>query len=143
MSFLHNGRLVTDAIIANLVAASMRVGDGEKPVAGGWTGAPGQSAFAGYVVVHPLPGGITDGSLDEPDADGYPIYQMSTFGATRAQCEAIADAVRDVMLDEPLVLASRKVMQVRIDMLGGARRDDAIQPPEWHGVDRYRIVTTP
>lgn len=143
MSSVHGGRLVTDAIIANLTAASLRVGDGVKPASGGWAGTPGQSAYNGYVVVHPLPGGITDGSLDAPDADGYPIYQMSTYGATRAQCEAIADSVRDVMLSEPLVLSSRKVMQVRIDMLGGSRRDDAIQPPEWHGVDRYRIITTP
>jgi hypothetical protein len=143
VSELHKGRLVTDAILANLTAANIVHGDGVKPAGGGWSGTPGSSTFVGYVVVHPLAGGITDGSLEEPDADAYPIYQMSCYGATRAQCEAVADLVRDVMLGDPLTISGRSVMQVRVDMLGGARRDDELQPPEWFGFDRYRIVTTP
>jgi len=34
-------------------------------------------------------------------------------------------------------------MYVDVDMLGGSRREDEVQPPEWVAVDRFRIYTTP
>lgn len=141
---LHVARLLTDAIIANLTDHGLVVGDGERPKTGaGWAATPGQSAFRGYVVVHSLAGGITDGTIEDPDDDAFPIYQLSTYGTTRAQCELLSDTCRDVMLGVPITLDGRTVAQVRVDMLGGARRDDAIQPPIWQGVERYRIVSTP
>lgn len=144
MSDLHIGRLVTNSIVANLREADLVTGDGEKPATGaGWSGTPGLSTYLGYVVVHPLSGGITDGPLDGADDDAFPIYQLSTYGATREQCENISDLCRTVMLGTPIVVAGRSVAQVRIDMLGGSRRVDDVQPAEWQGVERYRVVTTP
>ena len=139
----YSGRLLTDAIILTLATAGLEVGDGEAPEGVGWQTIAGQSQFFGYVVVHPIPGGVLDGTIDAPDADAWPIYQCSSYGANRAQCEFVADEARDVLLSTPITLSARTVAQVRVDMLGGARREDDIQPPIWQGVDRYRIFTTP
>lgn len=142
MTDVHTGRVVTDAIIANLTAAGMRVGDGIEPTGGGWTGAAGQSTFNGYVVVHPLPGGDVDGTIVASFADAAPLYQLSTFGASRGQAEFLADQARAVMLTAAITLSGRKVAQMRIDMLGGSARVDGVQPPIWMGVERYRVQTT-
>ena len=140
----HSGRLLTNAIIENLQAEGLTVGDGERPATGaGWTGAAGQSDYQGYLVVHPLSGGRTDGPIGALDEDAFPLYQLTAWGATRAQCENIADLSRSVMLEVPIVVEGRYVAHVRIDMLGGARRNDQVQPPEWQGVERYRVTTTP
>ena len=139
----HSARTVTDAIITLLEAAPLTVGDGVAPSAGGWSGVPGQSTFVGYVVVHPVSGGVLDGTIDAPNIDADPLYQLSTFGATREQCENIADLCRAEMVTKAaLTVAGRSVLQVDQDMLDGARRDDDIQPATWMGVGRYRIFTT-
>lgn len=140
-----SGRLLTDAIIAALTAAGLTVGDGEKPSAGGWSGPAGQSTFAPYVVVYPLVGGSTSGTIAAPDADATPLYQLTSVGGTRAQAEWAADKARTVMLSTSWWgdADGRKVIQVRVDMLGGARRDDLDQPPLWYSPDRYGVYTTP
>jgi len=140
---LHVARSTTDAVVYNLDAAELVVGDGEKPDAGGWQGSPGSSTFVGYVVVHPIPGGTTDGTLEAPEERAEALYQLSAVGATRQQAEFIADRTREVMLQWPLVIAGRVVDLVSTDTLGGAVRDDAGQPPLYQVADRYRITTEP
>lgn len=139
-------RLVTNAIIAMLEAASLVVGDGATPEAGaGWSGtaqAPG-STYIGYVVVHSMNGGTTDGPMDSPDADMTPLYQLSCYGATREQCELIADAAHAVMTANAFTIAGRKVMRVIVDQLFGAMRIDEVQPSEYQSAGRYRLMTTP
>lgn len=138
-----SGRVLTDAIIAALAAAPCDVGDGEKPTGAGWQGVPDQSQFAPYLVLHPVSGGTTDGTLAASDDDAASLYQLTAVGATREQAEWAADEGRDVMLGVAITVSGRSVAQVRVDMLGGARRDDTVQPSVWMAVDRYRVVSTP
>lgn len=140
----HRGSDVTAAIITRLEAAGWVVGDGEAPAAGGWSGTPSASTFVPYVDVHPTPGGDTDGTIAAPNADAMPDYQLISVGATRAQAEIMGDEVREVMLASALSLpAGRAAIHMRIDMLGGAIRDDSVQPAVWIVSDRYRIFTVP
>ncbi len=142
-STLHRGSDVTAAIIYRLESAGFLVGDGEKPDGGGWQGSPGASTFAGYVNVHPTPGGPTTGTLTAPRADALPDYQLISVGATRRQAENIGDEVREAMLQGPFVIPDRTVAQVRIDMLGGCTRDDQVQPALFYVSDRYRLLVVP
>ena len=139
----HDDRAVTAAIITVLTAAGLTVGDGKKPDGGGWQGVEGQSVFTPYVVVEPVAGGVTDGSLDDPDEDASPIYLLWAWGRDREQCQWAQAAARTAIKTTPLAIAGRSVIRVRIDTLGGARRIDTIQPPLWQSDERYRIDTTP
>lgn len=134
---------VTDAIIYRLESAGFVVGDGEKPDGVGWQGPPGASTFRGYVNVHPTPGGATDGTLTASTADALPDYSLISVGATRSQAEHIGDEVREAMFQGPLTVAGRVVAQLRLDMLGGAIRDDMVQPALFYVSDRYRLLTVP
>lgn len=140
---VHNGRSVSDAVIAALLADGLLVGDGEKPDGGGWQGTPGQSTFNKYVTVHPLLGGIVDGTIGDVHADAELVYQFTAVGSTRAMCEAVADHARLSILTSPLTIPDRTVMLVAIDLTGGARRDDTVQPAVWMSAERYRLFTTP
>lgn len=139
----YRARPVTEAIIAALTAAGLVVGDGEKPELGGWTGTPGESDFNGYVVVHPIGATEIDGTLDNPSDDVWPLHQLSSYGAVRAQCEQIADTARTVMLTVPIVVVGRHVGRYQIDFLGVAVRVDDVQPPIYMAPDRYTAYTTP
>lgn len=140
----YQARPLTDAVIAALTAEGLTVGDGEKPAtAAGWAGAPGMSVFREYVVVHPIGAAEIDGSNDDPDDDVWPIYQLSSFGAHRAQCEAIADKARVALLDADLVIPGRAVARMRIEFLGGSIRFDSPQPPIYMNADRFTAYTTP
>lgn len=141
MSQMHVGGAVTTALIDLLEDAGLLVGDGTAPATGGWTKNKGD--FQGYVVLHALPGGVTDGSIDSPDEHAEPVYQVSGHGATRAQAELVADTARAALLTDPLVVSGRTVAQVSIDMLGGCRRLDDLQPPQWQSVERYRVLLVP
>lgn len=148
MSVVHQGRLLTDAILAALAADDIIVGDNTKPpedqAVCGWDGTPGESDFIPYVVVWPLPGGVTSGTILHEHADAFPIYQITSIGATREQCEWLADKVR-VIAEQRSSWSppGRTVMQVRVDQFGGATPDHTAQPPVHMCPDRYRPITTP
>lgn len=139
----YRGRAVTESIIAALDTAGLNVGDGEKPAGAGWQGAPGESNFKGYVVVHPVGGFDIDGTLDQPSDDVWPMHQLSAFGATRAQCEEVADDAREAMLTIPLTVSGRTLGRYRIDLVGVVTRTDDVQPPIYMSPDRYTVYTTP
>ena len=143
MSEVHSARDLTNAVVALLTNAGYVVGDGQKAAAGGWAGAPGQSAFAPYVDVHPLQGGFVDGTIDSPDADVFPDYQMMSVGATREQAELLSDKVRTTLASAVFALTGRSVVRVRFDFPGGAVRDDDAQPPLFYTPDRFRFFTVP
>ena len=135
---------LTDAIIGVLEGVGLRVGDGKADDAWGWQRAEGQSHFLVYCVVHPLLGGVSKGSLEEPHGDAEVVYQVSCYGPTRSQAEAVASDV-DAALKQfpfPASISGLKVRYVDDDVLGGARRMDKIQPPVWQGVPRYRFYVT-
>lgn len=139
----HASRTITDAIISSLEGAGLLVGDAEAPAGHGWAGVPGGSEFRGYVVVYELSGGVTDGTIGEPDNDAEQVFQLTAVGATRDQCKWVADRARQVMLTAVLTIADRTVMRVAVDMLGGTIRDDDVQPPVFFSPDRYRVHSTP
>jgi len=143
MSVDHRGGDVTKAILYRLTSAGFLVGDGEKPDGSGWQGPEGASPFFPYVNVHPTPGGATNGTIAAPEADALPDYQLISIGATRAQAEHIGDEVREAMFQGPITVPGRSVAQLRLDMLGGAIRDDGVQPALWYVSDRYRLLTVP
>lgn len=136
-------REVTDALVGALVASGLLVGDGAEPDGAGWQGTPGQSAFAGYIVVHAISGGVSRGTIDDSHADPEFPIQLSCHGATRSQAQWLADAARPVVLAFRPTLTTAKVAHVEVDMEGGARRVDTIQPAQFQAVPRFRLYTTP
>lgn len=134
---------LTDAIVALLTGAGIPTGDGAQPDGTGWASIMGASSFAGYVVVHAIPGGPLDGPIGAPEDDASPIYQVSAYGATRSQCDQIADHARAVMLASSVAVTGRRVARMRLDFLGGATRFDEPQPPVWQNADRFQAITTP
>lgn len=139
----YSGNAVTSALLAKLTGAGLVVGDGVKPNDGGWQGAPGESAFVGYVVVHPLFASDIDGTLDDPSGDVWPIHQISAYGESRAQCETVADLARTALLSGAFVVAGRNTGPLIVEAFGGAIRFDDVQPPLWQSADRYRAFSTP
>lgn len=136
-------RAVTDALVAELVATGVAIGDGEQPSGTGWQGTPGQSSFVPYVVLHCISGGISRGTLDAAHADPEYVYQLSCHGATRAQAQFLADTTRPTVLGFRPALDGARVMFVDVDMEGGARRVDTVQPAQYQAVPRYRVYATP
>lgn len=141
---------LTAAVLAVLTNAGFTVGDGQAPATGaGWTDTPGASTFVPYVAVHAISGGYTGGTIAEPDADAGADYILMCVGASRAQVEAFTDRVRAVMLAASITLPnSRSVALMRLEMLGGAMRDDSsqrdsVKPILWFASDRYRLFTVP
>lgn len=143
MTTVYRSRAVTDAIITMLTVAGLVVGDGEKPDGGGWQGVDAQSNFIPYVVVHPIGAYEIDGPIGDTAADVWPLHQLTSYGATRSQCELAADRAREAMLTGALAVTGRRVLMVQPDLLGIVSRDDDVQPPIFSAPDRYEICTTP
>lgn len=136
----------TDALVTYLspLVAPALIGRGEKPPGAGWQGAPGQSVFVGYVVLHSIPGGQIDGTLGQPNRDGDLVEQASCHGATQQQAEQLGDVVQAALLGVPaLAIAGRAIRWVAPDVPPGAARQDPDQPSIWTSIGRYRIGTTP
>ena len=139
----YRGRAVTEAVITVLTAAGLSVGDGERPSGGGWQGTAGQSDFHGYVVVHPVGAFDIDGTIDQGSDDVWPLVQVTSYGAVRAQCEEIADDAREAMLTMPFTVSGRSLGRWRIDLVGVVARVDTEQPPIYMAPDRYTTYSTP
>jgi hypothetical protein len=126
---------------------SAPVGDGEKPpTASGWQGAPGQSEFVAYTVVHSIPGGALDGPLGDPHADSALIWQIDTYGATQLASETLGDLVLGALLvagRPPLVIAGRRVLSIALETPGGGARQDPDEPSIWRQMSLWNIATTP
>lgn len=134
---------LTAALIGHLEAAGMVVGDGQAPEAGGWSGTAGQSNYTAYCVVHPLLGGIVSGSIGDPHGDGEVVYQVSCYGPTRQSAEIVASNVDTAIKSLPYPsVVGMTIRYVDDDVLGGARRQDELQPPDWVAVPRYRFYVT-
>lgn len=134
---------LTTAVIDGLEAAGLLVGDGGEPAGAGWQGAAGQSDYNAYAAVHPLLGGIGHGSMGDPNGDHEIIYQVSCVANTRLGCEIVAGIVHETILALRPTLPAHTVRFVDDDVLGGARRDDDVQPPIWQSTPRYRFYLAP
>lgn len=141
-------RTQSAAMLAALEAADLLVGDGEEPAGSGWADGPGLSQFRPYAVLWGLPGGSTGGTLANPDEDAQTLYQVTCVGSTREQAELLGDRARVALTTPGAVVITdeddtRTIQAVRLDQLGGCRRDDDIQPVLWFTGDRYRVLSTP
>lgn len=121
------------------------VGDGIAPADVGWQGAPGQSPFQGYGVVHTIAGGALDGPMCSPSADADLLWQVNGMGGTQAHADTVMDTFSGLLLGPlpPLQIAGRALLWVRSDVFHGAARQDPDQPSIWWSYARYRIGTTP
>ena len=110
---------VTEALIDMVAAATGRpVGGAQLPF----------GADPPFAVVYPLPGGDTWGpDLVAPDAGAALLYQITSVAIFRADAEAHADLVRQVLLDRdpdggfvtPLVVAGLTVIDREHVAFGG------------------------
>lgn len=127
-------------------AAEVPVGHGVKPDGAGWVGAPGQSAFVGYGVLHALAGGRFDGSTEDPHAESMLLWQVNSYGATQLHAEEVADAFRVALLQHPLppiVVAGRTLVWITSEVPAGTAREDPDQPSIWWCFERFEIATVP
>lgn len=136
-------RVISDALVSEVESLGVVVGDGEAPAGSGWQGPPGESTFVPYVVVHFISGGIADGPLVGGHDDPQYVVQLSCHGATRAQAQYLADVTRPTVLAFRPIIDGARVMHVAVDMEGGSRRVDTVQPAQYQAVPRYRIYATP
>lgn len=138
----YKGADLTAAITAVLEATTLPVGEGVKPEGAGWQGTPGDSQFVTYVVVHPSPGGVFEGSLDEPYDDGQPDYVITAYAATQHGCQVAADLVYEALVTSEYAVTGRSVQLASPDVEGGVVRDDDVQPPVFYSPTRWRFYTT-
>lgn len=123
-----------------------KVGYGTKPSAGGWqtSGTPTSTTpFAGYAVLwvgQTTPG---EGTAADPSQDGRQGWQVSSFGSSAEQADAIRDRCRAVLLGSRLVLAGRAVSLSELSDSVNVTRDDDVTPPVYMAADRFTVNTYP
>jgi hypothetical protein len=121
----------TDAVIAALEGLELAVGDAIAP-----------DQDPPYVVVYPIPGGGSTGTLGAQHDDAILVYQVTCVGSSREQAEWLADKALE-LLEGSLSVDGRRVCNVDLDMHGGVQRDDQVTPPVFWSMPRFRITTTP
>lgn len=150
-------RFLSAFVIAEMATAAAEVnvtavGDAVHPDGNfGWDGQPGEpgSKFHPYVIVTPMQSSYSSGAIQGAQSDWRFPYSISSFGATRAQAEWLNDYLRDWLYAN----THRKtftaedgfkytIQNVRIDMIGGIVRSDAVDPPVYGQTDVYSIWIT-
>ncbi len=135
---LHRSRAFTGWVIDVLKAGGLTVGYAQAP--------PSFPAGAGYVVVYPIAGGTTDGTLNDPLDDAMPNVQVTASSFKPEQTQWLVDKVRGLLaVAVPASLPDgRRVVKVDFpfaDVTVG--RDDDVQPPRFWAPDRMEFWTTP
>ena len=125
-------RLATDGVRAKLATFGLNVGDGQAPA-----GAPP------YVVVYPIPGGYTTGTLADLDGDAALDFQVSCVGTTREQAQWLQNKTYGLLGVGTVTIAGRVVNRVSLTDPGGVFRDDTKSPPFYTAVPRFRVLSTP
>lgn len=143
MVTVYQSRPITDAVLASLNAGGILVGDGVKPVGGGWSGTAGASTFVPYIVLYSMPVGTIDGPLMDPQADVEARYSINAVGMSRKQTDTLADKARIVMLSTAVNVTGRTVLRIAWLTQVGIGRDDESDPPIWVAADRYAAMSTP
>lgn len=123
-------RTHTDGVIARLEALGLTVGDAVAP-----------DASPPYVVVYPIAGGGTSGTLAAPDDDAELIFQVTCVGVSREQAEWLADKALSLLTS--VTVTGRSVPRVSLDSFGGVVRDDTATPTLWTAFPRFRLYSTP
>lgn len=116
------------AVVAALEAAGLAVGDGVAPRVGAGSSDP---FVAPCVVVYMIPGGMIDGPLGDPDADGDGRFQLTSVGRLASEARWYADkALAAVSAPGAVVVPGRSIQRVRpMGTWGGVERDDSVPIP--------------
>lgn len=133
-------RPLTGLLLSTLdTALEQPVGDMVIPQGGGWSGVPNApgATFTPYVVLVTLTASRSTGPMGASQADWQMTYMVESFGASREQCEWMADHARsalDVLAKQQIVLGTDtyKVQQVRVDSIGAVNRV-AVTEPAFYG----------
>lgn len=123
------------AVIAELEAAGLAVGDGIRP---------DDVTEGRYTVFYMLPGPPPDGTLEDPDDDADLRFQLTHVGRVASEARYEADAAHEALTIAEISVEGRSVYRVR--KLGGSdgtRRDDDVTPPRFYDVAIYGLFTTP
>lgn len=146
MTATPSERLLALAVVAVLETelGAGKVGYGAKPAAGGWATNPPTSStsFTGYAVVWPGMSTAT-GPADHATFDAQQGFQVSCYGKSGDQADAIRDRCRDALLTAALTVAGRAVGPVDLADSSALTRDDSVSPPVFQAADRYQALTTP
>jgi hypothetical protein len=134
---LHSERVFIDWVIGILVAGGLTVGDGVAPQS--------VPTGSGYVVVYSIAGGVTTGTIDNPNEDASPTFQITSVSAEPRQCRWLVDRARELInAAVPVALDDgRKVIWINFPMASVTIiRDDDVQPPKWYAPDRIEVGTS-
>lgn len=123
---------ITDAVIARLATTGLDVVDGHLdgpvPAAGRW------------LTVQQTPGRWgDDGTLGDPHDSGFASFLVRAAGASRAEAEWVADQARASLLETPMTLSGRVVLQVELDVAGQHLTDTDTDPATHLSIDRWRV----
>lgn len=141
---------LTEALLAVLAATGKAVGDGVRPLGdAGWLGEPNSpgSTFRPYLVLATLSAASSSGSFGDPQSQWRVPYLVQSFGASRQQCEWMADTARAQLqelahADLDLGGVSWRVQQVWHESIGAISRIDVTDPPYWGQQDQATVWLT-
>jgi hypothetical protein len=126
-------RVATDGIRTKLATFGLTVGDGQAP----------PEVEPPYVVVYPIAGGSTTGTLADLDGDADLVYQVTCVGKTREQAQWLENKVMGLLGVGTVTITGRYVNRISLDGFGGIFRDDKTSPPLFMAVPRFRVLSTP
>lgn len=146
MTAVPGERLLALAVFAALEAelGAGKVGYGTKPSGGGWATTPptAATAFVGYAVVWPGQTTAT-GPVSSHFSDAAQGFQVSCYGKSGDQADAIRDRCRTKVLTTALAVSGRSVNLVELADSSPLSRDDGVSPPVFQAADRFIAYTTP
>ena len=103
-----------------------------------------------YIIIDSVSSPRYTGPLDDGEADSMDRISFACVGSTREQADLVRDGLREALTSAALdaqfitLSASRRTMEVILDIPRGVQRDDRGLPaPIFSGMDQYLISTTP
>ena len=147
---------ITLAVLTAAGATGKPIGDAEMPRGGiaGWQGQPNQDQtnFVPYTVITPLPVPQGNGPVSDTEADLVIPYAVTSYGASRIQCEWMADSVRQaigtlthqvvVMWQGTSAQYNRKVQYVYDQTIGAVQRVSDTDPAYYGQSDVLALWTS-
>ena len=141
-------RKLTDAVVRTVQAGiGNPVGDADHPEEQwGWSGTPGDpgSRFTPFSIITPGSASNISGPISDTHADWQLHYSVSSFGASRQQCEWIADHARSAMMslrDKQIdgLDGTYKILQVRVVSVGTVMKSENLEPHTMGQSDMFSV----
>jgi hypothetical protein len=134
----------TNAMLSRLRSSGLLVGDGRRPAGSGWQGAPGQSVFVPWLVLQSLNHNRQGPDASIADRSTQPVlrYQVTAVGEDREAAETASDIAAKRLLNRvPLDIEGWRTVLLVHELSMPAEPDEAVNPPVFYVVDRYRLDT--